>query len=243
MHMCPERRGEGGRYTHPQSSHRSLLQLIFLVVILGLGLGHAKQTLMCYKAHNFLRVICTTRHWDPCHKPEVFLIDRVTMWETKSFSWHLFPVIIYSQMQEGSVLKTRCKAASLLLEHDLFLCVFSCTCRLQQKTWAFTWICYLQEQRKPTEEWVGSVLCTQSPLSQSYSNSYSQKTSTYVKIAWLGCKFQVWSWLLPLFCCLEIKAEFSSEHLNFWFEHETEKYHPCIEPNLNVNAADKEKKS
>lgn len=159
MHMWP---GRWGVHTPPELSQVPA-SVNFPCSPPGSGAGGAKQALMCYKAQNSSRAIRTTQHRDPCHEPERFLIDRVPMRETKSFSWRLFPVIIYSQMQERSVLKTGWKAARLLLEHDLFLCVFSCTCRLQQKTRAFPWICNLQEQQKPTEEWVGSVPCTQTP--------------------------------------------------------------------------------
>lgn len=115
--------------------------------------------------------------------------------EAESFSGHLFPAIIYSQiMWEWSVLKIRWEPASCLLSHILFLCVFSCTCWLQQQTSPFTSICSFQEQQKPKEEWVGSTIYTATPPGSVLLLLILAGNSHSLRTGWSGCKFPAWRW-------------------------------------------------
>lgn len=165
------------------------------------------------------------------------------MSEAESFPCHLCPVIIYSQMQEGSVLKIRWKTAICLLKHDLFLFGFSCTCWLQQETWAFTWMFSGAAKACGGVGGIHFIFRNPHRLSPTLIHTCRKLPLTW-KLHDQVVNSRCGVGFCPrLHCCLKIKAEFSSEKLNFWFEHESEKHHPCFEPNLNVNIGDKDKKS
>lgn len=149
------------------------------------------------------------------------------------FSHCLFPVTFILKCEgkwsENEVKTCKSPSAAIPLCFQLpVLSVVPAFCSLQHKTGASTWIYCLQELQQPMAKRVDSIPWTEtssdSVLLQFILGKISGKLLNQVG----NSQCEAGSWLFP-HCCLKIKAEFSSENLNFWFKHELE-HESCLNP-------------